>query len=791
LQQFLIKVISNHPTIMNFKYFLIFGFSFIANMVFAQERFTLSGAVKDARTGEELIGASVRLKEKPSVGTVTNEYGFYSLTLEKGTYILLFDYIGYSQVEKTLVLDKNQKLDVPIGESAKQLEAVTISARKADANIRTAQMGVEKIDVKDVAKIPVLFGEKDILKTIQLLPGVKSAGEGQSGFFVRGGAVDQNLILLDEAPVYNANHLLGFFSTFNSDAIKDATLVKGNAPPQYGGRLSSVLDIKMNEGNNQNFGASGGIGLISSKLNIEGPIQKDKSSFLLTGRRTYADLFLKLSPDSSVSNNKLYFYDFNAKVNYKISAKDRLFLSGYFGRDVLGFGGQFGIDWGNQTGTARWNHVWNDKLFSNTSLIYSNYNYQIKLTAGATNFKINSVIEDFNFKQEFQFFPNPSNSWRFGVNVIHHNVTPGNISNTSTDNTGFSIDNLQKRKSLESALYAGNTQEIGEKLSLNYGVRLAVFNVLGGSKYYNIDSKGKILDTLSYASGEVVKTYTNLEPRVSLSYAMTPSVSFKAAYARNTQNMHLLSNSTTTNPTDRWISSSNIIKPEIADQVSVGYFQNFADNKYEFSAETYYKTMQNQVDYRDGANLTVNDAVETELLFGKGRAYGVELLLKKKTGAFTGWIAYTLAKTERQLDGVNKGNWYPARQDRTHDLAIVGIYQLNKKWTFGATWVYQTGNAVTFPSGKYTVGNQILWYYTERNGYRMPAYHRLDLSATKQLKKKKRWESELAFSVYNAYARQNAYSISFRQNETDPTKTEAVRTALFKAIPSVSYNFKF
>ncbi len=664
-------------------------FTLFICVLLAQDKFTVSGSVKDAKTGEELIGASIRLKEKPSVGTVTNEYGFFSLTLDKGTYSLLIDFIGYTQVERVLVLDKNQKLDIPIGEMAKQLDEVVVSARKADANIRTAQMGVERIDIKDVANIPVLFGEKDILKTIQLLPGVKSAGEGQSGFFVRGGAVDQNLILLDEAPVYNANHLLGFFSTFNSDAIKDATLLKGNAPPQYGGRLSSVLDIKMNEGNNQNFGGSGGIGLISSKLNLEGPIQKDKSSFLVTGRRTYADLFLKLSSDSSINNNTLYFYDLNAKVNYKLSANDRLFLSGYFGRDKLGFGDQFGINWGNTTGTARWNHVWNAKTFSNTSLIYSNYDYQIQITSGATNFKITSEIEDWNLKQEFQFFPNPSNSWRFGVNVIHHTVTPGNVTNASTDGSGINIGNLQKRKSIESAIYAGNEQELGEKWSLNYGLRLSMFNVLGGSKYYNIDAKGNVVDTLKYTSGEVVKTYLYLEPRVSLSYILNPSVSIKAAYARNTQNMHLLSNSTTSSPTDRWVSSSNFIKPEIADQVSIGFFKNFADNKYEFSAETYYKTMQNQVDYRDGANLRINDVVETELLFGKGRAYGLELLLKKKSGKFTGWIAYTLARTERQIDGVNKGSWYAARQDKTHDIAVVGIYQLNPKWTFGATWVFK------------------------------------------------------------------------------------------------------
>jgi hypothetical protein len=755
------------------------------------QKFTLSGTIKDAKTGEELIGASIRLKATPLVGTVTNEYGFYSLTLEKGSYDLLFDFIGYAQMEKTIVLDKNQQLDVPIGEAAKQLETVVISSKKQDENIKTAQMGVEKIDVKEISKVPVLFGEKDILKTIQLLPGVKSAGEGQSGFFVRGGAVDQNLILLDEAPVYNANHLLGFFSTFNSDAIKDATLVKGNAPPQYGGRLSSVLDIKMNEGNNQNLGVSGGIGLISSKLNIEGPIEKDKSSFLLTGRRTYADMFLKLSSDTTISGNKLYFYDLNAKVNYKISNKDRLFLSGYFGQDKLGFGDAFGINWGNKTGTARWNHVWNDKTFSNTSLIYSNYDYQIKITQGGTDFKINSEIEDWNLKQEFQFFPNPQNSWRFGANVIHHSIVPGNITNASTDGTGPNINDLSKRYSLESAIYAGNTQKIGDRLELNYGLRGSMFNVLGGGNYYDIDANGKIVDTLKYAKGDIVKTYFNIEPRFSAAYTLTPSVSLKAGYARNTQNLHLLTNSTTSSPTDRWISNSNVVKPELADQISLGYFQNFNENKYEFSVETYYKTMQNQVDYRDGANLRANDAVETELLFGKGRAYGVEFLLKKKTGKLTGWLAYTLAKTERKIDGINNGDWYNARQDRTHDVALVAIYQPNQKWTLSGTWIYQTGNAATFPSGKYTVNDQIYYSYTERNGYRVPATHRLDVSATLQLKKRKRWESELAFSIYNVYGRENPYSIDFRTSETDPTKTEAVQTSLFKQVPSVSYNFKF
>lgn len=750
----------------------------------AQSKFTVSGSIKDAKSGEELIGATVKLANNPSVGTAANEYGYYSLTLPAGKVGLVYEFIGYQPVVKEIDLNANQTLNVQLGTGELQLEVVEVVATKENENVQSAQMGVTRLDMKEAAKVPVIFGEKDILKTIQLMPGVKSAGEGNSGFLVRGGSADQNLILLDEAPVYNASHLLGFFSTFNSDAIKDATLIKGNAPPQYGGRLASVLDIKMKEGNDKTYGVSGGIGLISSRLNVEGPIVKEKGSFLISGRRTYADMFLKLSSDASIRDNQLYFYDVNVKANYRITAKDRIFLSGYFGRDKLGFGDQFGIDWGNKTGTLRWNHIMGAKLFSNTSLIYSDYDYQIKINSGALNIK--SQIQDWNLKQEFQFFPNPNNSWRFGANVIYHTITPGQISSTT-----FEVTNPQKRYSLESALYAGNEQQINSRLQLQYGLRLSIFNVLGGSDYFNVSSSGVVTDTIRPSSGSVYKTYFNLEPRASLSYLLTEKSSLKVAYARNTQHMHLLSNTTSTNPTDRWVANSNLIRPEIADQVSAGYFQNFGKGTYELSAEAYYKTMQNQVDYRDGANLEAGDAVEKDLLFGDGRAYGLELQLRKKTGKLTGWISYTFSRTERQIAGINNGNWYAARQDRTHDIALVGIYQLSKKWSLSATWVYQTGNAVTFPSGKYILDGVVQNLYTERNGYRMPAYHRLDLGATVQLKKTKRWDSELNFSLYNAYGRENAYTITFREKANDPSKSEAVQTSLFRWVPSVTWNFKF
>lgn len=754
----------------------------------AQEKYTVSGTVTSGRTGETLIGASIKIQGR-SGGVVSNDYGFFSVTLPKGTYTFEVSAVGMEKKQVEVTLSRNTKLDVALEEGKKDLDAVVVSAPSKGRSLSSPQMGVEHLNVSETKNIPVIFGERDLLKTIQLLPGIKSAGEGNSGFFVRGGAADQNLILLDEAPVYNASHLLGFFSTFNSDAIKDVTVYKGGMPAQYGGRLSSVIDIKMNDGNNQNFGMNGGVGLISTKLNVEGPIEKDRSSFLLSGRRTYADVFLKLSSDTAVKNSLIYFYDLNAKLNYKLGDKDRLYVSGYFGRDKMAYEDQFGIQWGNSTGTLRWNHIYNDKLFSNTSLIFSNYNYTISIKTDANEFNIFSQIRDWNLKEEFQWYLSDRHNLRFGVNTIYHAIRPGEISATNSSSIGNLY--LQKRYSWENAAWVSDDWKISERLRVSAGLRLTAFSVLGGGDFYDVNADGTITDTLHYDKGAFVKTYINPEPRLSASYQVNTSSSVKLSYVRNVQNLHLISNSTSASPTDKWLSTNNRIKPELSDQVSAGYYKNFQDNRYELTVETYYKSMQNQIDYRDGADVFTNDAIETQLLSGKGRAYGIEWLLKKRAGKLTGWLSYTLSKTERNIPGVNNGQWYNARQDRTHDIAIVTSYQLNKKWTLSANWIYYTGDAVTFPAGKYVIDNRMVFYYTERNGYRFPNYHRLDLGATLQLKQKKKFTSELVFSIFNAYGRENAYTISFRESKTDPGKTEAVQTALFKFVPSISYNFKF
>jgi CarboxypepD_reg-like domain/TonB-dependent Receptor Plug Domain len=760
-----------------------------AILALAQDKVTISGTVKSLKTGETIIGASVKIAGT-TIGTVSNEYGFYSLTLPTTSASLEVSAVNFKSQAIPVVAEKNLVLNITLEESNNELEAVTVTAGKNGRSISNPQMGLEKLSTKEIKNIPVLFGERDVLKTIQLLPGIKSAGDGNSGFYVRGGAADQNLVLLDEAPVYNASHLLGFFSTFNSDAIKDITVYKAGMPAQYGGRLSSVLDIKMNDGNNKDYNVSGGIGLISAKLNVEGPIQKDRSSFLVTGRRTYADVFLKLSHDSSLKNNTLYFYDLNAKLNYSLGDKDRLFLSGYFGHDKLGAGETFGLDWGNGTGTLRWNHIFNSRLFTNTSLILSNYNYTVTVRLGAANFDVFSQIRDWNIKQDWQWYPDNRHTLRFGFNTIYHTIRPGEV---RSDESSFVNDEiLQRRFSWEHALHITDNWKVSEKIQLSYGIRLTAFMITGKGDFYNIDGDGNILDTIHYGNGALVKTYINPEPRLALSYQLSTNSSLKASWVRNVQNLHLVSNSTSGNPTDKWVASTNNIRPEISDQYALGYYQNLSGNRYELTIETYYKTMQNQIDYRDGADVFRNmDAIETQLLFGKGRAYGIEWLFKKKTGKFTGWLSYTLSKTECKIIGINNNVWYNARQDRTHDIAIVASYQVSSKWNLSANWVYYTGDAITFPAGKYRVDDQVIFYYTQRNAYRMPAYHRLDIGSTFQLSKKARTSSELTFSLYNAYGHENAYTISFRESESDPQKTEAVQIALFKFIPSVSYNFKF
>jgi len=759
-----------------------------------QQKYTISGTVRAQKTGETIIGATIKVSGNGTdlfTATVSNEYGFYSLTLPAGAYHLQASYVGMTTIARVVELDSNLVWDIPMEEAAKNLQEVTVraAAQGSGRSLRSPQMGMERMTMTEIKNIPIIFGEKDVLKTIQLLPGIKSAGDGNSGFYVRGGAADQNLILLDEANVYNPSHLLGFFSTFNSDAIKNIVVYKGGMPAQYGGRLSSVVDVKMNEGNNRDFGASGGIGLISSRLNVEGPIQKDRSSFLISGRRTYVDMFLRLSNDSNVNKSTLYFYDLNGKVNYTLGRKDRLYLSGYLGRDVLGQDNLSNINWGNTTATARWNHIFNSRLFSNTSLIYSNYDFKITNKEAGNEFNIISQIKDWNLKEDFQWYAGSLHTVNIGINAIHHTIRPGEI--TASKAAGINSMTFQRRYSLENAAYLTDTWKMTGKLTLTYGLRLSAFSILGKGDYYNIDTAGRILDTLHYGPGQVVKTYFNAEPRVAAAWQLDETTSIKASYVRNTQNLHLVSNSVTSSPTDRWVANTNIIRPEISDQASLGYYKDLANGRWELTVETYYKTMQHQIDYKDGANVYTNQPIETQLLFGKGRAYGIEWQLKKRVGRLTGWLSYTLSKTERRINGINNGEWYNARQDRTHDIAIVGVYQLNKKWTLSADWVFYTGDAVTFPSGKYTVDGTIYFLYTKRNAYRMPSYHRLDLGATCLLKQHRRFSSELNFSLYNAYGRQNAYQISFRQSKTDPNKTEAVRTSLFSFVPSISYNFKF
>ena len=752
------------------------------------QNFTISGTLKDGSNGEDLIGASVVLKDKPTTGATTNTYGFYSLTLPKGIYTLKIQYIGYAVIEEKITLDKDIQLNKELTPESAVLDEFVVKSEKENKNVSKNEMSVTKLDPKDIENVPVLFGEKDIIKTLQLTPGVKSAGDGNSGFYVRGGAIDQNLILLDEAPVYNASHLLGFFSVFNSDALKDVTLYKGSMPAEFGGRGSSVLDIKMKDGNNKKFNASGGIGLISSRLTVEAPIQKDEGSFIVSARRTYADLFLKLSSDSTINNNQLYFYDLNAKANYRLGKKDRLFLSGYFGRDVLGTTG-FGLDWGNYTGTLRWNHLFSDKLFSNTSVIFSNYDYQFKLGSGDNQFKVKASIQDWNLKQDFTYFLNTNNTIKFGFNAIHHTFLPTSLEAGS--NSSFTNSKTENKYAYEGGAYIQNDWKISDKIGFQYGLRYSFFDYVGKGTAYAFDSEGNTTGKTTYGNGESIKYYGGLEPRLAFKYEFNDVSSLKAGFTRNNQYMHLLSNSTTSSPTDLWVPSSNNVKPQIVDQVSLGYFRNFKDNEYEFSFETYYKNLQNQIDYRNGADLIFNSEYEGALTYGKGIAYGAEFYLKKAKGRLTGWVSYTLSRSLRKFADINNGSYYPARQDRIHDIAIVGMYDLTKKVKISANWVFNTGNAATFPSGKYEVGGIQVPYYTERNGYRFPNYHRLDVGVTLLGKQRKNYEGSWNFSVYNAYGRENAYTITFQQNEDNPAQTEALRTALFKIIPSVTYNFKF
>ena len=765
--------------------FAFVGFVSASSISTGQTNHSFSGTIKSAETGEALIGASILVKELKTVGASTNAYGFYSLTIPEGTYTLIVQFIGFRTKIDTITLEKDQTKNFSLSPELIKEGEVVVTADRSDKNVTSTEMGSNSLEVHEVKSIPVLLGEKDILKTIQLLPGIQAAGEGSTGFYARGGGIDQNLIVLDEATVYNSSHLLGFLSVFNSDAVKDVKVITGGMPAEYGGRLSSVLDIRTNDGSTKEFEGTGGIGLLASRLTIDGPIVKDEGSFIISARRTYADLFLRLSSDTSINRASLYFYDINAKANYSLGDKDKIYASGYFGRDNFDYPNVFGFNWGNATGTLRWNHIFADNLFWNTSLIYSDYEYTNNVTSGTAQFNITSGIRDEDFKTDFQYYITSENTLKFGLSSIYHTFLPGSItaSSTSSVNT-FTIEN---RYALENAAYISDEVNVFTGLKLNYGLRFSTFSLLGPAQIYTYNNNGNVSDTANYGSGDFIKTYTSPEPRIAANLSLDETSSIKASYSRTTQYLHLLSNSTTSNPSDLWVPSSNNVKPQFADQTSVGYFRNFDDNAYEASVEVYYKNMQNLIDYANGADLQLNPNVEALLRYGRGWSYGVEMLIRKKYGQFSGWIAYTFSRTRQQFADINNGQPYPATQDRPNDISIVTIYDYSPKWTFSAVWVYYTGNAVTFPSGDYFIDNRLIPLYTERNGYRMPPYSRLDLSATWTLGP----HSNLNFSVYNAYDRWNAYSINFIVNPNNSNQTEAVQTTFFPIIPSVTYNFNF
>lgn len=774
---------------------------------FSQEKFTVSGTISDSSSNETLIGVNVYIP-KLNAAVSTNEYGFYSITLPKGNYTLLISYIGYETVSEQLNLTENKKSNFSLSTSGEMLQEVIIKDGNKITNIRSPEMSVNRLSITSIKKMPVVLGEVDVIKSLLLLPGVTNAGEGASGFNVRGGGADQNLILLDEATIFNSSHVFGFFSVFNPDAIKDLKLYKGGIPANFGGRASSVLDIYQKDGNSKSFHANGGIGLISSRLLLEGPIVKDKGSFLIGGRSSYAHLFLKLNEETK--DNTAYFYDLNAKLSYKLNPDNNLYFSGYFGRDVFAINDSFSNIYGNTTLNLRWNHLFSDKLFSNFSMIYSDYYYGLDLDF--IGFKWESGIKNYNIKYDFKNYISDKFKLNYGINAIYYSFNPGRISPTDSD-SGINPDQLDKKYAFEPALYISAEQEISKKIAITYGLRYSMFYRLGASTlnlYENnnpvifnndqqIYEKATPTGTQFYDKNKVIKSFNNLEPRLAVSYQLNDNTSVKASYNRMTQYLQLISNTSSPTPLDIWMPSDKYIEPQLADQVAIGYFKNFSNNMYSLEIETYYKKIKNRLDYIDGADLIANDAIEQVILNGRMRSYGLELMLRKNEGRLNGWISYTLSKSEQQTpgrtaeeSGINNGNWYNSAYDKTHNLAVTAAYEKNEKWSFGANFALQTGQPVTYPTGQYTYLGLVIPSYGMRNENRLPTYHHLDVSATLTPKanKDRNWKGEWVFSIYNLYNRHNAASINFSQN-LDTGVNEAVKTSIFGIVPAVSYNFKF
>ncbi|MFN3137012.1 MAG: TonB-dependent receptor [Allomuricauda sp.] len=788
----------------------LFGHFFV---IHAQERYTLSGTISEASSNETLIGVTVAVSELRT-GTTTNEYGFYSITLPEGEYQVIVSYLGFQEVVRTINLNQNQKLDFKLEEKAEELAEVVVTDDVEKLDIRKPQMSVTSLSSNTIKQVPVVLGEADVIKSLVLLPGITNAGEASSGFNVRGGAVDQNLILLDEAIIFNSSHLFGFFSVFNPDAIKDVKLFKGGIPARYGGRVSSVLEIFQKEGNSKEFKVNGGIGAVASRLLVEGPIQKDRTAFLIGGRASYAHLFLPLFD----VNSKAYFYDLNTKINHKINENNSVFLSGYFGRDLFNVSERFVNIYGNAVGNLRWNHLFSDKLFSNLSLIYSDYYYGLELDF--VGFEWNSGIQNFNVKYDLKHYLNDKFQMNYGLNSIYYVFNPGKIVPNSPD-SGIVEEQLTKKYANENAVYVDLEHQITENLSMQYGLRASQFNRFGQDEFFVYQNnnpvefdpftltyrEAKPIDTISPGRSGTLKSFFNLEPRVSMSYTFKENNSIKASYTRLAQYLHLLSNTSSPTPLDVWTPSGPFVEPQLLDQYAMGYFRNIKNGAYTLETEVFYKDIQNRIDYIDGANLIANNAIEQVILNGQARAYGLELLLRKNEGQFKGWLAYTLSRSEQRTPGrtlnfdsgrsnletgINFGDWYSTPFDKTHDLSLYGSFELNDKWSFNANFVYQTGQPTNYPIGQFEFEGVSVPYYGLRNKERLPDYHRLDISAilTPRKNKGRKFQSEWVFSIYNAYNRMNAASINFRENE-DTGRNEAVRTSIFGIVPSVTYNFKF
>lgn len=766
----------------------------------AQEKFTLNGYLKDSLSGETLIGANLTVKQAGK-SIASNGYGFYSITLPKGKYQIISTYIGYQPKEITIDLAGNIEQNILLLPNAIIMQDVTVTARKRDNNVKTTQMGKFELSVNTAKALPAFFGEVDILKTLQLMPGVRNAGEGNAGFYVRGGGPDQNLILLDDAVVYNTGHLFGFFSVFNADAIKNVSLIKGGMPAQYGGRLSSVVDIAMKEGNVNKTQIDAGIGLIASRFSIQGPLKKNKASYIISARRTYIDAITKplIKKTSDFYGSGYYFYDLNAKVNYQISEKDHLYLSGYFGRDKFTFKNasrSFNtlIDWGNSTATFRWNHVFNKKLFANTTIVYNDYKFGLKGKQNDFNINLSSGIRDLTAKTDVDFYPTPDHKLKFGAQYTYHTFLP-NVLSGNQDSVVFTPDNSTKKFANEVALYLQDDWEINNKLKLNLGIRYSLFQQIGRYTNYMRDPNGNKTDSTVYGAGKLVKSYGGFEPRATMRYTLNETTSLKAGVTRNLQYIHLVTNAGSTLPTDLWVPSTLRVQPQISWQYAVGYFRNFKEGMFETSIEAYYKTMENQIEYRNGYTPSLKDP-EEEFVFGKGWSYGTEVFINKVKGRLTGWFGYTLSWTWRKFNDLNEGNKFPSRYDRRHDLSLVGNYTLNNKWKLSAVFVYGTGNAISVPERFYFINGVLSQQFSSINAYRMKAYHRLDFAATYTPKPKKvrKYTTNWVFSLYNAYSRANPYFLYFNQEGSAAAgnlKVSAKQVSLFPVLPSVTWNFKF